>query len=75
MGITKKYYHPNTEPQKSWNCLVKEDCPFNAWYLTFSILYQGTIKCSNKKYKWKGCKVICECPSIKVMQISKSHLT
>ena len=53
MGITKKKKTKpkSTEPQKSWNCLVKEDCPLNGLCLSSSILYQVTIKCSNKKYK------------------------
>ena len=48
------------EPQKLWNCLVKEDCPLNGLCLKSSILYQATIKCSDSKYKQKRYKEICE---------------
>ena len=35
-------------------------CPLNGLYLTSSILYQATIKCSDSKYKQNRYKGICE---------------
>ena len=49
-----------TNPQKLWNCQVKEDCPMNRLCLTSGIFYQATIKCNNSKYKQKRYKGICE---------------
>ena len=60
-GHNKKILQPKpTEPQKLCNSLVKEDFPMNRLYLTSSILYQATIKCSDSKYKQKRYKGICE---------------
>ena len=60
-GHNKKILQPKpTEPHKLCNCLVKEDCPLNGLYLTSSILYQATIKCSDSKYKQNRDKGICE---------------
>ena len=60
-GHNQKILQPKpAEPQKLYNCLVKEDCPLNGICLTSSILYQNTIKCSDSKYKQKGYKEICE---------------
>ena len=57
----KKILQPKpAEPQKLWNCLVKEDCPLNGLCLTSSVLYQTTIKCSDSKYKQKRCKGTCK---------------
>ena len=48
---------PNpTEPQKLYNCFVREVCPVNGLCLTSSILYQTTVKCSDSKYKQKKIK-------------------
>ena len=49
-----------TEPQKSCNCLVKEDCQINGLCLTSNILYQDTIKCNARKYEQKRYKGIYE---------------
>ena len=60
-GHNKKILQPKpAEPQKLCNCLVKEDLPLNGLCLTWSILYQSTIKCSNFKYKQKRYKEICK---------------
>ena len=60
-GQNNKILFPKSaEPQKLWNCLVKEDCPLNGSCLTSSILYQATIKYSESKYKQKRYKGICE---------------
>ena len=48
------------EPQKLWNCIVKEDCSLNRLCLTSGILYQATIKCSDSKHKQKRYKEIVE---------------
>ena len=57
----KKILQPkSTETQKLCNCLVKKDFPMNGLWLTSSILYQASIKCSYCKYKQKSYKGICE---------------
>ena len=57
----KKILQPKSaQPQKLCNCLDKEDYPLNGLYLTSSILYQGTRKCSDSKHKQKRYKGIVE---------------
>ena len=68
---------PNpTEPQKLYNCFVKEVCPVNGLCLTSSILYQTTVKCSDSKYKQKkNKKESVKRHSRNVMQTTKNHST
>ena len=68
---------PNpTEPQKLYNCFVKEVCPVNGLCLTSSILYQTTVKCSDSKYKKKkNKKESVKRHSRKVTQTTKNHST
>ena len=68
---------PNpTEPQKLYNCFVKEVCPVNGLCLTSSILYQTTVKCSDSKYKKKkNKKESVKRHSRNVMQTTKNHST
>ena len=49
-----------TEPQKLYNSFLREDWPLNGLFLTSSILYQASIKCSDCKYKRKRYKGVCE---------------
>ena len=62
-----------TEPQKLWNCLVKEYCSLNGLCLTSSTLYQVTIKFNDDKYIQKRYKGICKQPSRNAMQTTKNH--
>ena len=60
-GHNEKILQPKpAEPQRLYNCLVKEDCPLNALCLKSIILYQATIKCNDSKYKQMRYKGICE---------------
>ena len=64
-GHNEKILQPKpAEPQRLYNCLVKEDCPLNALCLKSIILYQATIKCNDSKYKQMRYKGICE-PTLK----------
>ena len=47
----KILWSKSTEPQKLCNCFIRENCSMNGLCLSSSYLYQGTITCSNSKYR------------------------